>query len=191
MIHSFIFGIITFVNIFYYTYFNYKVVHEKGISLFYHLYFCVLATFVYKNSDLIECSVIYFISDSLLNIYFNTFRTFNKYHHLFILTLLYFNEYLNKDIINYAGMHEFSTILLCLIDMKLIKKNVFDILFPISFIMCRLVIFNWYVLYYIYYNMEQMNTFTYIILILLNTMNFGIVIKMKLTNKICNLCKMI
>ena len=191
MIHTITFGIITFINIFYYLYFNYKVTHEKSISLFYHLYFCVLTTFVYKNSDLIECSVIYFISDSILNTYFNTFRTFNKYHHLFVLTVLFFHKHLNMDISNYSGMHEFSTILLCLIDMKLITKNIFNLLFPISFIMCRIIVFNLCVLHYMYYNPNEINTFTYIILILLNTMNFSIVIKMKLINKIWNLCKLL
>ena len=127
----------------------------------------------------------------ILNTYFNTFRTFNKYHHLFVLTVLFFHKHLNMDISNYSGMHEFSTILLCLIDMKLITKNIFNLLFPISFIMCRIIVFNLCVLHYMYYNPNEINTFTYIILILLNTMNFSIVIKMKLINKIWNLCKLL
>ena len=63
-------------------------------------------------------------------------------------------------------MHEFSTIILCLIDMDLITKKQFEILFPISFVMCRIILFNYYVLNYLYYN--DINMFTTFGLIVLN-----------------------
>ena len=69
-----------------------------------------------------------------MNIYFETFRMFNKFHHLIIFIFLIFHKNIDKNIINYSGMHEFSTIILCLIDMDLITKKQFEILFPISFV---------------------------------------------------------
>ena len=182
MFHSIIFGNITLVNLILYIIKTPINPREKSISLFFHLYFCVYSSFVYKDRDLIECSFIYFIADSILNMYFNTFKKFNKFHHIFALTLLTFHKHLDKNIINYTGMHEFSTIILCLIDLNLINKNTFEKLFPFSFIMCRLVIYNYYVYMYIVDNCINIPTTT--ALILINIMNVGIMIKMRLVQKV-------
>lgn len=181
--HTFLFGSITIINLIYYIFTYRKIYHDKAISTFFHLYFCILATFIYKDKDLIYCSLIYFIADSFLNTYFNCFKTFNKFHHLFVLFLIYNNEILDRTIINYSGMHEFSTIILCLIDLKMISKNTFENIFPISFIMCRLVVFNIMTLLYLNKISYQINNFNWMILTLLNTMNLGIVIKMRLVQK--------
>jgi hypothetical protein len=143
-----------------------------------------MSSFVYKNNDLIECSAIYFISDSLINIYFRIFKTFNMFHHVFVLILLYYHKYLDMNIINLTGIHEITTIFLCLIDLKIINKQVFDILFPISFVLCRIIIFNFHVSFYVYDNYLNINYINYVILLLLNSMNIGIIIKMKLLQKI-------
>ena len=189
MYHSLFFGILTLVESSYYIYINRKTKHEKSLSLFFHLYFCIMSSFVYENLDLIECSTIYFISDSLINIYFKIFKTFNMFHHIFVLILLYYHEYLNKDIINLTGIQEVSTIVLCLIDLKIINKQVFEILFPITFVICRIIIFNYRVSYYIYNNYTNIDYINYVILLLLNTMNIGIIIKMRLLQKIYRLLK--
>lgn len=181
--HAFSFAFITIINLIFYIFAYRKVYHPKPISTFFHLYFCILATFVYKDNDLIYCSTIYFISDSCLQIYFNSFKTFNKFHHLFVLFLIYNHEHLDKTIINYSGIHEFSTIILCLIDMQLISKNTFENIFPISFILCRIVIFNILVLSHLQKISFILDTFNYSILSLLNLMNLGIVIKMNLVQK--------
>jgi hypothetical protein len=185
MFHSIIFGNITLFNLILYILKTPIKPRKKSISLFFHLYFCVYSSFVYKDNDLIECSFIYFIADSILNIYFNTFKTFNKFHHIFALTLLTFHSHLDKNIINYTGMHEFSTIILCLIDLNLINKNTFEKLFPISFIMCRIVIYNYYV--YIYLQHNYINIPTIAALGLLNIMNIGIILKMRLIQKVFKL----
>ena len=187
MFHSLLFGTISIVNIFFYVKINGKKTYEKSISLFFHLYFCILSTFVYKDDDLIHCAFIYFTADSVVNIYFNTFKTFNKFHHLFVIILLLCHENLDKDITNYSGMHEFSTIILCLIDLKLISKLTFEKIFPLSFIMCRLIIFNYYVCTHIFNNFKGINTLTMVVVFMLNIMNIGIVIKMRLVQKIVKL----
>ena len=178
------FGLLTLINSTHYLYFKRKIRHEKSFSLFFHLYFCVMSSFVYKNNDLIECSVIYFVTDSLINIYFRIFKIFNIFHHIFILILLYYHEYLDMNIINLTGIHEISTIFLCLIDLKIINKQVFEILFPISFVLCRLIVFNFHVVFYVYNNYMNIRYINYVVLLLLNIMNIGIVIKMKLLEKI-------
>ena len=184
MYHVFLFFIISLIDLFRYFYLNYKKNHIKSISLFFHLYFCIFATFFYKNEDLVYCSYIYFISDSILNTYFKTFKTFNKVHHLLVFILLIFSERFDKYLINITGIHEFSTIILCLIDMKIINKTYFEILFPISFVLCRLIVYNFYILHYIYHNYYIINNETLIVLIILNIMNLGIAIKMRLFIKI-------
>ncbi len=186
-LHSFLFAILTSFNIILYILTYNKKYHSKSISTFFHLYFCIFATFIYKDYDLIYCSTIYFIADSILNIYFNCFRTFNKIHHIFVLYLLYNHEYLDKTLINYSGIHEFSTIILCLIDMKLINKNTFENIFPISFIMCRILVFNILTFLYIQEISYQIDIFNCIIISLLNIMNIGIIIKMKLVQKSYNM----
>lgn len=183
--HTFLFTFITTSNMLFYIFTYNKEYHSKPISTFFHLYFCILATFIYKDYDLIQCSAVYFIADSMLNIYFNCFRTFNKIHHLFVLYLIYNHKYLNKTIINYSGIQEFSTIILCLIDLKLISKNTFEKIFPISFIMCRIVIFNILILLYLHEISYHIDIFNLIIVSLLNSMNIGIIIKMRLVQKSC------
>lgn len=184
MYHSFIFGTITIINIFNYMYYNCNKKHEKSLCLFFHLYFCILASFLYKDDDLIDCSTIYFVADSLINTYFNTFKIFNRFHHLFVLILIYFNEYLDKTIINFMGMHEVSTIVLCLIDLKIINKQLFEILFPLSFVLCRIIVFNYFLFFYVYDNYLYIPNVNYVVLFLLNTMNICIIIKMRLMQKI-------
>lgn len=184
MYHTLFFGLLTLVNSFHYLYFNRKIKHEKSLSLFFHLYFCVMSSFVYKNNDLIECSTIYFITDSFINMYFKVFKTFNMFHHIFVLTLIYYHKNLDINIINLIGIQEISTIVLCLIDMRIINKRVFEVIFPISFVLFRIVIFNYKVIWYIYYNYTNIGWCNYIVLVLLNAMNIGIVIKMKLLHKI-------
>ncbi len=181
--HTFSFAFITIINLIFYILAYGKVYHSKPISTFFHLYFCILATFVYKDNDLIYCSGIYFIADSFLQIYFNSFKTFNKFHHLFVLFLIYNHDHLDKTIINYSGMHEFSTIILCLIDMQIISKNTFENIFPISFILCRIIIFNILVFSHLQKISFTLDTFNYSILSLLNLMNLGIVMKMNLLQK--------
>jgi hypothetical protein len=181
--HIFLFTFITISNVLFYIFTYNKKYHSKPISTFFHLYFCILATFIYKDYDLINCSAVYFIADSLLNIYFNCFRTFNKIHHIFVLYLIYNHEYLNKTLINYSGIHEFSTIILCLIDLQIINKNKFEKIFPISFIMCRIFIFNILTFIYLYQISYQIDIFNWTIITLLNIMNIGIIIKMKLIQK--------
>lgn len=184
MFHTILFFIITLINLTSYIYLNNNKIHDKSISLFFHLYFCFCATFIYKNKDLINCSYIYFISDSFLNTYFKVFKNFNKFHHLLVFILLIFNENFDNYILNVTGIHEFSTIILCLVDMKIINKKYFEILFPISFVLCRLLIYNYYVLTYIYFNYSLINYQTLVVLFLLNTMNLAITLKMKLFIKI-------
>lgn len=188
--HSLFFGILTLIDI---THYLYKtpsdINHSKSITLFFHLYFCIMSSFIYTYQDLINCSFIYFISDSFINIYYNVFKEFSKYHHIFVLILLYFNKYLDKNLIDMTGIHEISTIVLCLIDLNIISKKTFEILFPISFILCRIVIFNINVFIYLHsikWNIDYLN---YIVLCLLNIMNTGIVIKMRLLQKIICLKK--
>lgn len=182
MFHPILFGLITTCNVIEFIFKNYNKKYYKSISLFFHLYFCVFSTFIYKDEDIIYCSYIYFTADSIINSYFKTFKTFNKYHHLLVFIFLFFHENIDKKILNYCGMHEFSTIILCLIDTDLITKKQFEILFPISFVMCRIILFNYYVLNYLYYN--DINMFTTFGLIVLNIMNIGITVKMKLLQKI-------
>jgi hypothetical protein len=184
MYNIILFFIITIFDLSRYICLYRKVKHEKSISLFFHLYFCIMTSFVYKNEDLIYCSYIYFIADSILNSYFKTFKTFNKFHHLLVFILLVFNDHFDNYIINITGIHEFSTIILCLIDMKIINKKLFEFLFPISFVLCRIVIYNIYVIPYIYYNYKNINNETIFVLYILNIMNIGITLKMKLLYKI-------
>jgi hypothetical protein len=188
--HSLFFGFLTLFDISFYIYKTPKEAkHSKSITLFFHLYFCIMSSFIYTYKDLINCSFIYFISDSFINIYYAVFKEFNKYHHIFVLILLYFNEYLDKNLINMTGIHEISTIVLCLIDLNIISKNTFEILFPISFVLCRIIIFNINVFIYlqsIRWNLDYIN---YTVLCLLNIMNVGIVIKMRLLQKIICLKK--
>lgn len=184
-LNSLIFGILTLTNISYYIYNTPKnYVHTKSISLIFHLYFCTMSSFVYQNEDLIECSFVYFIADSFINTYYNVFKTFNKYHHLFALALIYFNKYLDMELINMTGIQEVSTIVLCIIDMNIISKNTFEILFPITFVFCRLVLYNLMVLEYLQTKSYDVDVINYIVLVLLNVMNIGITIKMRLLQKI-------
>lgn len=162
--------------------------NNKSITLFFHLYFCIFASFILKDDDLIYCSYIYFIYDSILNSFYKTFKTFNKYHHLFAMVILLNNKYLEQNLINAAGILEVSTIVLCLIDLNLISKKTFDILFPSSFIFFRLVVFNFYVFDYLLKTTFDINIFNYIVILLLNIMNIGIVIKMKLVQKLFVMC---
>lgn len=187
MFHIILFFIITLIDLSRYIYIYKNKVHNKTISLFFHVYFCFFVTFIYKNEDLIICSCIYFISDSLLNTYFRVFKTFNKFHHLLILILLIFNKKFDKYILNLTGIHEFSTIFLCLSEMEIINKIYFDLIFPISFILCRLIIYNYYLVIYIYLNNFHINYETLLGVLLLNIMNIGITLKMKLLSKIYNL----
>ena len=184
--HIFLFTVITLLNLIFYISTYNQIFHSKSISTFFHLYFCIFATFVYRDYDLIYCSLVYFIADSILNIYFNCFRTFNKIHHIFVLYLIYNHEYLNKTLINYSGIHEFSTIILCLIDLKIISKNTFENIFPFSFIMCRIIIFNILTFLYIHQISYQIDMFNLMIISLLNIMNIGIIIKMRLIQKTYN-----
>lgn len=181
--HTFLFSFITILNVICYILIHRKFYYERSISTFFHLYFCILASFVYKDMDLVYCSAIYFIIDSFLNIYFKCFKIFNKFHHLFMLFLLYNHEKLDKTIMNYSGIHEFSTIILCLIDMKFISKNTFEKIFPISFIMCRIVVFNILIFIYLREISYQIDNFNCIILGILNIMNIAITIKMRLLQK--------
>jgi hypothetical protein len=186
-LHTFLFAFITLINLVFYISTYNQIFHSKSISTFFHLYFCIFATFVYRDYDLIYCSLVYFIADSILNIYFNCFRAFNKIHHIFVLYLIYNHEYLNKTLINYSGIHEFSTILLCLIDLKIISKNTFENIFPFSFIICRIVIFNILTFLYIHEISYQIDMFNWIIISLLNIMNIAIIIKMRLLQKSYNM----
>ena len=186
--HSLFFGLLTLFDVLFYIYKTPKdMKHSKSITLFFHLYFCVMSSFIYTYEDLIDCSFIYFISDSFINIYYDVFKEFNKYHHIFVLILLYFNEYLDKNLINMTGIHEISTIVLCLIDLNIISKKTFEVLFPISFVLCRIVIFNINVFIYLYSKGWNVDYINYTVLCLLNIMNTGIVIKMRLLKKIYNL----
>jgi len=187
MFHTILFLIITLIESSRFIYLYKNTFNEKNISLFFHLYFCFFATFIYKNEDLINCSYIYFIADSFLNTYFKVFKIFNKFHHLLVFILLLFNEKFDNYILNLTGMHEFSTIILCLSDMKIINKIYFEILFPISFVLCRLIIYNYYLIIYIYYNYYHINYETLLVVIILNLMNIGITLKMKLLPKIYKL----
>lgn len=186
--HSLFFALFTLMNILYYIRYN-KIAQQKSICMFFHLYFCFMSSFIYLDRDLIECSAIYFIADSFINIYYNVFKTFNKYHHIFALTLIYFNEYLDKKLINLTRMHEISTIFLCLFDMNLISKETFDILFPLNFVFCRLIFYNVNVIIYVSENYENIGSINYFVILLLNIMNLGITIKMRLLHKIYSVLK--
>ena len=187
MSHAFIFSNITIINIYFYIKKNHNKNPPKSISLFFHIYFCILSTFILKDEDLVQCATIYFTADSILNTYFNTFKTFNKFHHLFSLIILLFNKNIDRYILNCGGILEFSTIILCMIDLNIINKYTFEILFPLSFVGCRLIVFNYYILTYIYINFSSINLFTIIIYTCINIMNFGITIKMRLVQKIVKL----
>lgn len=185
-LHSSLFLLITCINLIIFIVKNNKTKFEKNksISLFFHLYYCIMVSFYFQDDDLIQCSYIYFIADSILNLYFDTFKTFNKYHHLFAFTLLIFNEHLDRYLINQTGVLEISTIVLCLIDLQLINKTMFEILFPISFVFCRLLLFNFLIFQYLWTINFQVSYFTLITIVLLNSMNLGIAIKMRLFTKI-------
>ena len=187
MYHTILFLTITLINLLRYIYLNRKIKHDKTISLFFHLYFCVLATFIYKNDDLVYCSYIYFVADSFLNTYFNIFKTFNKFHHLLVFIILMFIDHFDNYLINITGIHEFSTIILCLFEMEIVSKKYFDLLFPTSFVLCRLIIYNYYVIPYIYINYNSINNETLFVIFILNTMNIAITLKMKLISKIYNI----
>jgi hypothetical protein len=96
---------------------------------------------------------------------------------VFACILLIYHKKFDEYLINLTGMHEFSTIILCLIDMQIINKNIFDILFPISFVFARIIIYNYFVINYIIINFQTINIETFIVIFLLNTMNICITIK--------------
>ena len=71
MFHSIIFRNITLINIILYIIKTPINPREKSISLFFHLYFCVYSSFVYKDRDLIQCLFIIAFRKSIINSIYN------------------------------------------------------------------------------------------------------------------------
>lgn len=143
------------------------------LTLYYHLYFMLNATFIWRGEKLINNFCFYFLSDLLLQLLNKSLNAFTLFHHIFGLTAIYNSNHICPLILNLSALQEFSTILLNLRDLNLISRKNFRKIFPISFILCRLVIPNYYIIFN--NSCETYNNTTLIIISIFNIMNICIV----------------
>lgn len=178
------FPLLVFFNTLYYFIYNKE---RKDTTLLWHLVFMIATTFVWRDDLLLYNLCIYFVCDLMYQKSIEKLSAFTLFHHflaLFSITLVYNTDVICNDIVNLSSMHEFSTIFMCLYEMKWISEKNYDRVFPISFILCRLVVFNICLAYMYTTGVCNCGIPVLILLVLFNTMNAVIVYHLNLIGKI-------
>ena len=144
----FIYPFIAFFSILY----HYIVMGNiKQESILFHFIFMIGSTMIWKDEILLYNTIIYFISDWIYSYINHKITWFSLFHHSFVCIsiILIWCKIISIDlqITNLTAYHELSTMLICLVDMRLISQQLYDNIFPITFILCRLIFFNIGLLY--------------------------------------------
>ena len=184
----FLFPIFTLLEIFYYylfqDYYTGRVNSSGGRTMYFHLYFMLCISFLWRDEEVVIGAYIYFIIDLLFQYLNKTCSTFTMVHHLFTIFVLLNSEYLFKfdGFFNLITINEVSTIIICLYDLGFISKRIFYLTYPITFVILRLFVFNLKFLLMIekHENVE----FVIVLWVIFLVLNLGITIHLRLINKI-------
>ena len=155
---------------------------SEGITTWYHLYFVIAVTFFARDYEIVVLSLIYFTFDCAYNYYYQILSTFTLVHHtVAVLGFLYMALYADVfDMANLICYFEFSTIILDMKEMRLVSQKVYDNTFPISFVISRLILFNYFFISSQYYE----DLINFVFFILFNIINLGITYQLQLVSKI-------
>ena len=167
----------------------YKTTEERlsirgGFFSFYHIYFAIMATFVWRGQEMTDCALTYFIADTVISKYFNELPDWVFGHHiiaatLFILAKMNFMNWSDLALQDTLCYFELSTIIIDMYELGILNKKLYDIIFPVVFVGARMVVFNYIVFtQYITYPFTRGSYILFIPFTVLNIMNVMI------TNKI-------
>ena len=146
-----------------------------------------MVSVIWRGDVLVNNFLLYFTTDLFNSFILKKLNPFTVFHHIFINVILLISKYtnmINNKIIDISWIFEVSSIPLALYHMGYISKPIYNILFSYSFILMRLIYYN-YTMYKAYLINRGLFTNTVIgFYILLNIMNCGIAWKMKLVQKL-------
>jgi len=145
---------------------NIEKVRIGRFSGYYHIYFSCMSSFIWKDYVNFYLCLLYFTTDILFLKYFDKLSTFTFYHHIgcILSFLLYFLDFSKFDIemYNLICYMEYSSIILSLYHKNIISKDIYNVFFPIIFIIARFGLFN-----YIFLSKNYDNLIIYFIVILM------------------------
>ena len=161
--------------------------HTKNTMYLPHLYFFTMMSFIWKGDLLINNFLIYFITDLFNEKISKRLTNFSIFHHTLMIIFMIMSKLTNtpnSKYIDLSAIFEVSSIPLVLFYMGYIPKPIYNILFSYSFIFFRLIYPN-YEAYKLYLTDSAMVTNIDILsYMLLNIMNSGIALQMKLVPKL-------
>ena len=152
-----------------------------------HLYSFTMIAVIWKGDIFLYNCILYFIADLFNETISKRLTKFNLFHHVLMLTMILmtlFTDIINVKFGELLAIFELSSIPLVLFYMGYISKPIYNLVFSYSFVCVRLIYYN-YTMYMLYLTDRELFTNTVIgFYTLLNVMNFGIVWKMRLVQKL-------
>ena len=146
-----------------------------------------MAALIWDGDLLVTNSLIYLFTDLFNEKTSKRLNNFTIYHHLMCIIASLMNKFtgaVDSKIIKITCLQELSTIPLGLFYMGYISKPIYNLVFSYTFIFVRLVCYN-YGMYSLYLTDDTMNNNTTIACaILMNLTNLGVILKMKLFQKL-------
>ena len=146
-----------------------------------------MSALVWKGDLLINNFIIYFSTDLFNDLISKRVTPFTIFHHILMIIFMIMSKLTNtpnSKLIDISAIFEVSSIPLVLFYMGYIPKPIYNILFSYTFILMRLMYFN-YIIYNAYLTNRWLFTNTTILFyILVNIMNCGIAWKMRLVQKL-------
>ena len=156
---------------------KYKIQNKQSLTIFgfnhlYHIYFAIVSSFIQDTELLRNLAFCYFWSDMIIQYYKKCFTTFTLIHHSLTLlsqlpTFYIFNSNY-KELMYYYNLfqkQEISNIILNCFLFKIIPEKIYNILFPLTFIIFRVIYFN----IDIYFNAKHL--YVYFLAIIMNSIN--------------------
>ena len=146
-----------------------------------------MVSFIWRGDVLVNNFLLYFTTDLFNEIIRKRHTPFIIFHHIFMIIIMLtskFTNTFNNKLIDMTTIFELSSIPLVLFYMGYISKPIYNLLFSYTFILMRLMYFN-YIIYNEYLTNRWLFTNTTILFyILVNIMNCGIAWKMRLVQKL-------
>lgn len=146
-----------------------------------------MAALVWKGDLLVNNFLLYFTTDLFNELISKRLTKFNTFHHILMIIIMLISKLTTMNIyklIDLSAIFELSSILLALFYMGYISKPIYNLVFSYSFISVRLIYYN-YAMYQLYLEDTSLfNNITISFYILLNIMNCGIVLQMRLIQKV-------
>lgn len=146
-----------------------------------------MVSFIWRGDVLVNNFLLYFTTDLFNEIIRKRHTPFIIFHHILMIIIMLtskFTNTFNNKLIDMTTIFELSSIPLVLFYMGYISKPIYNLLFSYTFILMRLMYFN-YIIYNAYLTNRWLFTNTTILFyILVNIMNCGIAWKMRLVQKL-------